>query len=83
VIATATEMANDSKRILDDVIHRGQVVEIHRHGKGIAVVRRKVGVPGKELLRRLKEVRFSERDRRELQRATEEGGKALTDGHRA
>lgn len=83
MIATATEMANDSKRILDDVIHRGQVVEIHRHGKGIAVVRRKVGVTGEELLRRLKEVRFSERERAELQKAMDEGGKALSDGHRA
>lgn len=83
MIATATEMANDSKRILDDVTHRGQVVEIHRHGKGIAVVRRKVGVTGKELLRRLKEVRFSERERAELQQAMDQGAKALSNGHRA
>ena len=76
-------MANDSKRILDDVTHRGQVVEIHRHGKGIAVVRRKVGVTGKELLRRLKEVRFSERERAELQQAMDQGAKALSNGHRA
>jgi hypothetical protein len=34
VIATATDMANESKRILDDVIHRGEAVEIQRHGKG-------------------------------------------------
>ena len=83
MIATATEMANDSKRILDDVIHHGQVVEIHRHGKGIAVVRRKVGVSGKELLRRLKQIRFTDRDRTELSRAMEEGAKVLLDGHRA
>ncbi len=77
MIATATEMANESKRILDDVIQRGQVVEIRRHGKGVAVVRRAVGVSGKELLRRLKEVRFSEQDRSELRRAMDQGAKSL------
>jgi hypothetical protein len=70
-------MANESKRILDDVIHRGQVVEIRRHGKGVAVVRRAVGVSGKELLRRLKEVRFSEQERSELRRAMNKGAKSL------
>ncbi len=83
MIATATDLANESKRILDGVIHRGEVVEIHRHGKGVAVVRRKVGVSGKELLRRLKEIRFSERERSELRKAMDEGGKALLNGHRA
>ena len=77
MIATATEMANDSKRILDDVVHRGEVVEIQRHGKGVAVVRRKVGVSGRELMRRLKEVRFSDRERSELQRAMDAAAKAL------
>jgi hypothetical protein len=83
VIATATDMANESKRILDDVIHRGEVVEIQRHGKGVAVVRRKVGVSGKELLRRLKAVRFSDREQAELRKAMDAAGKALIDGHRA
>ena len=78
MIATATDIANDSKRILDDVVHRGEVVEIQRHGKGVAVVRRKVGVSGKELMRRLKEVRFSDRERSELQRAMAAAAKALT-----
>ena len=81
-MATATEMANDSKRILDDVIHHRQVVEIRRDGEGIPFVRRKVGVTGKELLRRFKEVRFSNRERAELQKAMDEGGKALIGGHR-
>ena len=44
IAATATDLANESKRILDGVIHRGEVVEIRRHGKGVATVRRKVGV---------------------------------------
>lgn len=83
MIATATDMANESKRILDDVIHRGEVVEIQRHGKGVAVVRRKVGVSGKELLRRLRAVRFSNRDQAELRQAMDDAGKALIDGHRA
>ena len=78
MIATATDMANDSKRILDDVVHHGEVVEIQRHGKGVAVVRRKVGVSGRELMRRLKELRFSERERSELQRAMDAAAKTLT-----
>ena len=76
-------MANESKRVLDEVIHHGQVVEIQRRGKSVAVMRKKAGVSGKELLRRLKQVRFTDRERTELQRAMDEGGKALIDGHRA
>lgn len=83
MIATATDLANESKRLIDGVVHRGEVVEIQRHGKGIAVIRQKVGVSGKELLGRLKALRFSDRDQAELRKAMNAAGKALTDGHRA
>jgi hypothetical protein len=46
-------------------------------------VRRKVGVSGKELLRRLKAVRFSDREQAELRKAMDSASEAPTDGHRA
>ena len=34
MIVTATELANESKSILDRVVQGGEVVEVQRHGKG-------------------------------------------------
>jgi hypothetical protein len=77
MIATATDLANDSKRIIDDVVHRMETAEIQRHGKTVALIRPKVGVSGKELWRRLQYLKFSEADRKELEKAIKEGGKVF------
>ena len=82
MIATATDLANDSKRILDDVIRRGETAEIKHHGKGVALIQRKVGVSGKELLRRLKAIRFTDSERNEIQAAIAEAGKSIEHGGR-
>jgi hypothetical protein len=49
-----------------------------RHGKTVAVIRRKVGVSGEELLRRLRSVRFTAAERTQLAKAMEQGAKTLT-----
>jgi prevent-host-death family protein len=38
MIVTATELANESKSILDQVVQGGAVVEVQRHGKTVAVI---------------------------------------------
>ncbi|TAK96620.1 MAG: hypothetical protein EPO07_14335 [Verrucomicrobia bacterium] len=76
---TATELANDSKGILDRVIARGAVVQVKRHGKSVAQIRRTVGVSGAELLKRLKSARFTAAEQRELKTAMSAASKVF--GH--
>ena len=71
-------MANESKRILDRVVHRGETAEVQRHGRTVAVIRRKAGVSGAELVRRLRAVRFTDAERAEMKKAMKAGAKALT-----
>jgi antitoxin (DNA-binding transcriptional repressor) of toxin-antitoxin stability system len=69
MIVTATELANDSKALVDRVIARGEAVQVKRHGKTVVEIRRKVGVSGAELLKRLKAARFSQAEQKELKNA--------------
>jgi antitoxin (DNA-binding transcriptional repressor) of toxin-antitoxin stability system len=71
VIVTATELANDSKAILDRVIQGGETVEVQRHGRSVAEIRPKVGVDRTELLRLLHGRGFSEADSRQLRKVME------------
>ena len=48
---SATELASDSKAILDRVIDRGEAVDIQWHGKTVAELRPKVSVSREELAR--------------------------------
>ena len=66
---TATKPANDSKSVLDRVIQQGEEVEIQRHGKTIARLRRKAGVSREELLRKLAKIDFTDKETRELKQA--------------
>jgi hypothetical protein len=66
---TATELANDSKSVLDRVILRGESAEVQRHGKSVVEIRRKVGVDREELVRILKKIRFSKSETEELKQA--------------
>ena len=77
VKASLTEMAKDSKQVLDKVVHHNETAHIQRHGKTVAVIRRTVGVSGKELLRRLRSVRFTEAERMQLTKAMSDGAKIL------
>jgi hypothetical protein len=69
VIVTATDLANDSKGIVDRVARRGETTMVQRRGKSIVEIRRAVGISGKELVERLKQVHFTEADRNELKGA--------------
>ena len=66
---TATELANNSKSILDRVIQRGEVAEVQRHGKTVAEIRRKIGADRQEMVELLKSVQFTKSDTRELKQA--------------
>jgi prevent-host-death family protein len=69
VIVSATELANESKSILDRVVQGGEVVEIQRHGRTVAVIHPKVGATRAELLRLLRKRGFSVKDTNDLQQA--------------
>lgn len=43
MIVSATELANESKSILDRVVQGGEVVEIQRHGRTVATIQPRVG----------------------------------------
>ena len=77
MIVTATELANDSKALVDRVIARGEAVQVKRHGKTVAEIRRKVGVSGAELLKRLKAARFSQAEQKELKNAMNAASKVF------
>jgi antitoxin (DNA-binding transcriptional repressor) of toxin-antitoxin stability system len=68
---TATELANDSKSILDRVIHRGEAAEVTRHGKTVVEIQPKVGVNRKELLRILSQIKFTKAETKELKKNME------------
>lgn len=69
MIVTATELAKDSKALVDHVVARGEAVQVKRHGKTVVEIRRKVGVSGAELLKRLKTAHFSQAEQKELKNA--------------
>ncbi len=77
MIVTATELANDSKSILDKVIHQGEEVEIQRHGRTVAVLKPKIGVSGQELRRILNELDWTDEERKCLKNAMDEGAKVF------
>ena len=66
---SATDLANDSKAILDRVIIRGETVEIQRHGKTVAEIQPKVGVTKEEFERILGKIRWTEAESGELRKA--------------
>ena len=69
MIVTATELANESKSILDRVVQGGEYVEVQRHGKTVAVIQPRVGATRSELLRLLRGRGFQPADSKELKAA--------------
>lgn len=69
MIVSATELANESKSILDRVVQGGEIVEVQRHGKTIATIQAKVGASRSELLRLLRGRGFSDADSKALKKA--------------
>lgn len=68
MIVSATELANDSKGILDRVIQNGEVVEVQRHGRTVAEIRPKVGVSRDEAARILGKIHWTAAESREMQK---------------
>ncbi len=66
---SATELANDTRAVLDRVIERGEAAEVQRHGKSVAEIRPKVGVGRKELLRILGKIKWTRAESAELKKA--------------
>jgi prevent-host-death family protein len=71
MIVTATELANESKSILDRVVQGGETVEIQRHGRTVAVIQPRVGATRSELLRLLRARGFTAEDSKQLRAAME------------
>lgn len=68
---SATELANDSKKVLDRVIGRGEEAQVQRHGRTVVRIRRQAGVSREELLRKLAKIDFSKKESQELRQAME------------
>lgn len=79
MIVSATELANDSKAVLDRVAQGGETVEVQRHGKTVAQIQRKAGASRGELFQLLQGRGFSETDSRELKRAMDAASEVFTE----
>ena len=71
MIVTATELANDSNSVLNRVIEGGETIQVQRHGKIVAQITPAVGVSREELLRALRQIRWTEGESEELRRAVD------------
>jgi antitoxin (DNA-binding transcriptional repressor) of toxin-antitoxin stability system len=69
--------ANDSKSILDRVAQGGEVVEVQRHGKTVAVIQPRVGATRSELLRLLRGRGFNLTDSQELKSAMDRAAEVV------
>jgi antitoxin (DNA-binding transcriptional repressor) of toxin-antitoxin stability system len=69
MIVTVTELANEGLRILDRVEQAGEIVEIQRNGKTVAVIQPRVGATRSEILRLLHGRGFTDADTSELKAA--------------
>ena len=66
---TATDLANDSKAILDKVLKNGEKAEVQRHGKTIAEIEPTVGASREEMIELLNNIKFTKRESQELKKA--------------
>jgi prevent-host-death family protein len=77
MIVTATELANESKSILDRVVQGGEIVEVQRHGKTVAVIQPRVGATRSELLRLLRGRGFNTSDSAQLKAAMDRASEVI------
>jgi antitoxin (DNA-binding transcriptional repressor) of toxin-antitoxin stability system len=69
MIVTDTELASDSKAILDKVI-QGEEVQVQRQGKPVAVIRPQVGwMSAEEMARDLNSFNWTEEERMAMRKA--------------
>jgi hypothetical protein len=69
MIVTAAELANKSKSILHRVVHGGEVVQVQRRRRTVAVIQPRAGATRSEFLRVLHGRGFSAQDSNELKAA--------------
>jgi prevent-host-death family protein len=74
---TATELANQSKSIIDRVVQGGEIVEIQRHGRTVAVIHPRVGANRSEMLRLMRGRGFSTKDSEELKAAIDAASEVI------
>jgi len=77
MIVTATELANESKSILDRVVNGGEVAEIQRHGKTIALIQPQVGARRSEIVRLLRGRGFNATDSKALKAAMDRSSEVV------
>ena len=77
MIVSATELANESKSILDRVVQGGEVVEVQRHGRTVAVIQPRIGATRSEFLRLLRGRDFSPADSEELKTAMDTASEVI------
>jgi prevent-host-death family protein len=77
MIVSATELANESKSILDRVVQGGEIVEVQRHGRTVAVIQPRVGANRSELLRLLRGRGFNAADSDELRAAMDSAAELM------
>jgi antitoxin (DNA-binding transcriptional repressor) of toxin-antitoxin stability system len=71
MIVTATELAKACKGVLDRVLHGGEVLEIQRHGKIVAVIQPCAGATRAEIVRLLRGRGFNTKDAAEMKAAAD------------
>jgi antitoxin (DNA-binding transcriptional repressor) of toxin-antitoxin stability system len=69
MIVSATGLANDTSNILDRVVQGGEVVEVQRYGRTVAVIHAKVGVNRSEAVQLLSGRGLSQSDSQQLHKA--------------
>jgi hypothetical protein len=77
MIVTATDLAKQSKAIVDSVIETGAAVYVRRHRRVVAEIRKCAGVTRAELVRRLAGVKLNAQDQAELRKAMTEAADVL------
>ena len=77
MIVTATELANETKSILDRVVQGGEVVEVQRHGKIVAIIQPRTGATRSELLRLLRGRGFTAKNSQEMKEAMDIASKVV------
>jgi antitoxin (DNA-binding transcriptional repressor) of toxin-antitoxin stability system len=77
MIVTATQLANKCKSILDGVEHRGEIVEVRRRGRIVAVIHPRTGATRSELLRLLRGRGFTAQDSAELKAAMDSASEVI------
>lgn len=79
---TEAALATDSKAIIDGVLSGNKPADVHRRGRPVVQIRRKVGIGAAELIGRLKQAAFTKAEQRELKAAMDAASETFTHADR-